>query len=72
MTWAAGGCQRGFEHVAEDAQHALEALEVLGGHAIRGGSLPLDAGHHLSDQNQVDDQRRGEEGVLADVEDPIE
>lgn len=59
-----GRGHRGLEHVAEDAQDAVEALVVLGG-----GGLPLDAGHHLGDEDKVDDQRGGEEGVLADVED---
>jgi len=65
--------QRGLEHVAEDAQDAMEALVLLG--AGIGGAglsgLPLDAGHHFGDDDEVDDQRRGEEGVLADVEEAI-
>jgi len=54
-----------LEHVAEDAQHAVEAL-VLGTLLVR---LPGDTGHHLGDDDEIDDQRRGQERVLADVED---
>jgi hypothetical protein len=57
-----------LEHVAEDTEHAVEA-SILGIDAISAVSLPLDAGHHLSHENQVDDQWRSQEGVLADIED---
>jgi len=65
----AGGRQRGLEHVAQHAEHAVEAL-VLGDLTALGVQLPLHAGHELGDHDQVDDQGRGEEGVLADVGDP--
>ena len=54
-----GRSQRGFEHVAEDAQDAVEALVLGGGSAIGGDGLPLDTSHHLSNDNQVNDQGRG-------------
>jgi len=60
-----GRRQRCLEHVAEDAQHAVEALVL-----VRAG-LPLDARHHLGDEDEIDDERGGQEGVLADVEDPV-
>jgi hypothetical protein len=68
------GCARGsqgsLEHVAQDAQHTMERLEVLVALGAGRLSLPLDARHHFGDEDQVDDQRRCEEGVLTDVEDP--
>jgi hypothetical protein len=54
-----------LEHVAENAEHAVET-SILGFGTV---GLPLDAGHHLGYENQIDDQRRGEERVLADIED---
>ena len=45
----------------------METLEVLVG-GVAGIALPGDASHHLSDQDQIDDQRGSKEGVLADVE----
>lgn len=65
----AGGRERGLEHVAEDAEHAVEALEL--GVGLGGGArgLPLDARHHLGQDDQVDDEGRGEQRVLAHVED---
>lgn len=62
------GC---FEHVAQDAEHRVEALVLIRGGAVRGDGPPLYAGHELGDEAEVDDQRRGEEGVLADVEEPV-
>lgn len=65
----ARGRQRGLEHVAEDREDAVEAAEVLGGGVGVGrAGLPLDAGHHLGDEDEVDDEGRGQEGVLADIE----
>lgn len=49
--------QRSLEHVAEDAEDAVEVLEILGGSAIVGLSLPLDAGHNLGNEDEIDDQR---------------
>lgn len=60
----AGGRQRGLEHVAENAEDAVEALVV-----VIALTLPLDARHHLRDDHEVDDEGRGEQGILADVED---
>lgn len=42
-----------LEHVAEHAEHAVEVLVVS---AV---GLPLDAGHHLSDDDEIDDQGGG-------------
>ena len=53
--WSARRSQWSLEHVAEDAKHAVEVLKLLGGNTIVGGSLPLNASHHLSDQNEVND-----------------
>jgi hypothetical protein len=61
--------QGSLEHEAENAKHAVEVLEVLGGSTIAGMSLPLDASHHLGDDNQINDQWRSEKGVLANIED---
>lgn len=58
----AGWRQRRLEHVAQDAEDAVEVLEVG---AV---GLPLDARHHLGEDDEVDDEGGGEEGVLADVE----
>lgn len=66
--WGSGGRQWGLEHVAENREDAVEVSEVLGGSTISGVGLPLDAGHHLSNQDEVDDQWRCKQGVLADVE----
>ena len=60
--------QWSFEHVAEDAEHAMEVLEILGGSTVVGGSLPLDASHHLSNENEIYDQWGCKKGVLADIE----
>ena len=59
-----GRSQRGLEHVAENAQNAVEAL-VIG---TLGVSLPADTGHHLGENNQINDQGRGQQRVLTDVE----
>ena len=56
-------CHGCLEHVAENAQNAVESLVI--GLSV---GLPGDTGHHLGDQDQVDDQRRCQERVLADVE----
>ena len=66
--WSTWWGQWRLEHVAEDAKNAMEVLEIFGGDAIIGWSLPLDSGHHLGNQDKINDQRRGKEGVLADVE----
>ena len=62
------GC---LEHEAEDAKHAVEVLEVLGGSTVAGVSLPLNTSHHLGDNNQINDQWRSKQRVLADIEDPL-
>lgn len=60
--------QRSLEHVAEDAEDAVELLELSSLVAVIGSSLPLDTSHHLSNHHKVNDQGRGQERVLADVE----
>lgn len=59
----AGRSQGSLEHVAQHAEDAVEAL-VLGG--VIG--LPADTSHHLGKHNQVDDERRGKQRILTDVE----
>lgn len=34
---SSGWCQRGLEHVAEDAENGVEVLKVLGGSTVIGG-----------------------------------
>ena len=46
----------------------MEVLEVLGGSTIIGMSPPLDAGHHLGDEDEIDDQWRSKQRIFADVE----
>lgn len=64
--------QGSLEHEAENAKHAVEVLEILGGDAISGCSLPLDTSHHLGDQDQVNDQWRSKKRVLANIEETRE
>lgn len=66
--WRAGRCHGRLQHVAEDGEHAVERLVLIVGLAV---ALPLDARHHLSNEDQVDDEGRGEERVLADIEDTV-
>lgn len=54
--------QGGLEHVAEDAENAVEVLKVTF------GRLPLDARHHLGKDDEINDEGRGQERVLANVE----
>jgi hypothetical protein len=66
--WSSGRSQWSLEHVAEDAEYAVEVLEILGGSTVVGGSLPLDASHHLSDEDKINDQWGCKKRVLADIE----
>ena len=59
--------ERSLEHVAEHTEDAVEASEVLAG-SLSVASLPLDASEHLGDQDEVDDQWRCKQGVLANIE----
>ena len=52
-TWWSQGS---LEHEAEDAKHAVEVLEILGGSSVAGMGLPLNASHHLGDNDQINDQ----------------
>jgi len=63
--------QRSLEHVAENAKHAVEVLEILGSGTVVGGGLPLDASHHLSDKNKINNQWGSKKRVLADIEDTV-
>jgi hypothetical protein len=42
--------ERSLEHVAENAEHAVEVVE-LGVTTLRTVCLPLDTGHHLGDED---------------------
>lgn len=66
-----GRGQRCLEHVAEYAENAVEVLVLGGGGAIGGSGLPLDTGHHLGNDDKIDNQRRSQQGVLADVEQTV-
>lgn len=63
--------KRSLEHVAQDAQDTVEVLELGGFVTVVGSSLPLNTGHHLSHHDEVNNQRRGQKRVLADVEQPV-
>lgn len=63
--------QGSLEHVAEDTKDAVELLEFSSLVAVIGSSLPLDTSHHLSNHDKVNDQGRGQERVLADVEQTV-
>lgn len=63
--------QWSLEHEAEDAEHAVEVLELLCGDTIGGCGFPLDTSHHLSDQDQVDNQWRSKKRVLTNIEESV-
>lgn len=50
--------QGSLEHVAENTQDAVEVLVLSGGCTIGGDGLPLDTGHHLGNDDEINDQRR--------------
>jgi hypothetical protein len=56
-----------LEHVAENTKHAVES-SVIRRTTFGAVSLPLNTSHHLGDENEIDDQWRGQQGVLADIE----
>lgn len=64
---SAGWRQRSLKHVAEDAQDAVELL-VLSVGSLGSRRLPLNTGHHLSNDDKINDQRRRKQRILADVE----
>jgi hypothetical protein len=66
--WCSWWSQWSLEHVTKDTEDAVEVSKVLGGGTVSGVSLPLDTGHHLSDNDKIDDQWRCEERVFANVE----
>ena len=49
----------------------MELLVLGGGGAIGRGGLPLDTGHHLGDDNEIDDEGGGKQRVLTNVEKAI-
>lgn len=46
----------------------MEPLVILGRRAVAGLCFPADASHHLSNDHEINDQRRRQERVLAHVE----
>mgnify|MGYP001231674505 CR=1 FL=1 len=54
--WSSWWSQWSLKHEAQDAEDTVEVLELLGGGTISGGSLPLNASEHLSNDDQVNDQ----------------
>lgn len=46
----------------------MEAFVILGRCAIAGLRFPADASHHLSNDHEINDQRRRQERILAHVE----
>jgi len=64
-----GRSERGLQHVAQDAEDAMESRVLFGLGIALGGSTPLDTGHHLSNQDQIDDERRRQKGIFTDIED---
>lgn len=48
-----------LEHVAENAKHAMEVVE-LGVATFTSLSPPLYTGHHLGDEHKINDQRRSQ------------
>lgn len=69
--WSPWWSQRSFEHVAENTKHAVKVLEIFGRNTVVGSSLPLDTSHHLGNQDEINDQRGGKKGILADIEETI-
>lgn len=61
--------ERSLEHVGKDAEDAVEALELIVG-ALRAGGLrlPLNTRHDLGHEDQVDNERRGQQRVFTNVE----
>lgn len=51
-------CERSLQHVAQNAENSMEP-RPLSIRTVFTVSTPLNAGHHLSDDHKVDDQRRG-------------
>jgi hypothetical protein len=66
--WSSWRSQGSLEHVAENAENTMKVLEILSSSAIIGVCLPLDTSHHLSDDDQINDQWGRKQRVLTDVE----
>ena len=58
--------QRGLEHIAQHTEDRMEALEVLVISRVR-VETPLDPSHEFGDDDQIDDQRRGEQLSLIHI-----
>lgn len=56
-----------LQHVAEDAEDAVESFVVLGSGTSSGMSLPADTGHELSHETKIDNKRAGQQRVFTDV-----
>lgn len=66
--YQAGFEQTHFQHVTQDAEYAVETLVVFGIGLITTGHLPLNTSHHLGNNHQIDDQRRRQKGIFANIE----
>ena len=58
--------ERGLEHIAKHAENTVEAFVTAGSGSVI--SLPADASHQFGQDDQIDDQGRCQEGILANVE----
>lgn len=64
-----GGARRGHRSLEHVAQNAEDAVEVL---VVGAVGLPLDARHHLGENDEIDDEGRREKRILADVEKAVD
>jgi len=62
---SAGLDERSFEHVREKREHAVQRLELL----VLTNAAVVDTGEKLSEDCEVKNQRRSQQGILALVED---
>lgn len=69
--WGSWWSQWSLKHEAQDGENTVEVLELLGGGAISGVCLPLDASEHLGNDDQVNDQWGSKKRVLADIEETV-
>lgn len=60
--------QTHFQHITQNAEHTMKALVVLGVAPVITRNFPRNTSHHLGNDHQINDQRRRQEGVFADVE----
>lgn len=59
--------QRGLQHVAENAEDAVESLVVLGGSTAGGMGFPADASHELCHKTEINNEWTGQKRVFTDV-----